>query len=77
MTNNQIAADIAADTDIDLDAWQAMADNPLLSDADRLAWQRLVCATKAMIRDDMDMAAQHLVDNFTTHPDILLDNFGR
>lgn len=77
MTDAQIAADIAADADIDIDAWQVMADNPLLSDADRLAWQRLVCAVKAMVRGDVNIAAAHLSDSFADNPDILLNNFGR
>lgn len=79
MTANQIPADIDSDANIqaDIDAMQAMADNPLLSDSDRLAWLRMVCATKAIVRGDMKMAAAHLADSLLSNPDILDDIAGR
>jgi hypothetical protein len=75
MTATQIPADIDSDANIqaDIDAMQAMADNPLLSDSDRLAWLRLVAATKAIVRGDMRMAATHLADSLLSNPDILDD----
>jgi hypothetical protein len=75
MTATQIPADIdsAANIQADIDAMQAMADNPMLSDSDRLAWLRLVAATKAIVRGDMRMAATHLADSLLSNPDILDD----
>jgi hypothetical protein len=75
MTTAQITADIDSDANIqaDIDAMQAMADNPMLSDSDRLAWLRLVAATKAIVRGDMRMAATHLADSLLSNPDILDD----
>jgi hypothetical protein len=75
MTATQIPADIDSDANIqaDIDAMQAMADNPMLSDSDRLAWLRLVAATKAIVRGDMRMAATHLADSLLSNPDILDD----
>lgn len=75
MTATQTPADIDSDANIqaDIDAMQAMADNPMLSDSDRLAWLRLVAATKAIVRGDMRMAATHLADSLLSNPDILDD----
>ena len=75
MTTTQTPADIDSDANIqaDIDAMQAMADNPMLSDSDRLAWLRLVCATKAIVRGDMRMAGAHLADSLAANPDFLDD----
>lgn len=79
MSATQITADIDSDANIqaDIDAMQAMADNPLLNDSDRLAWLRMVCATKAIVRGDMKMAAAHIADSFAANPDILDDIVSR